>query len=93
MFALVFKKYWKVTQVVLISSDPITIYITASFAPNASNAGVTQVSSVSETNVPFTAIVCLDILSTGLFPHVNKTYIATSLIPRPVRVIGTFPES
>jgi hypothetical protein len=31
-----------------MSSDPITIYITASFAPNASKAGVTQVSSVSE---------------------------------------------
>jgi hypothetical protein len=43
--------------------------------------------------VPFTAIVCLDMLSTGLFPHVNNTYIATSLIPRPVSVIGTFPES
>lgn len=47
--------------------------MTASLAPKASNAGVTQVSSVSETYVPFTAIVCLVILSTGLLPHVNKT--------------------
>jgi hypothetical protein len=54
---------------------------------------VTQVNYVSETNVPLTAIVYFVIESTGLFPQVNKTYIATSLIPRPVSVIGTLPDN